>query len=397
MQPIPNSIAAMADDLTEWRRDLHRNPELSRHEKRTATLVAEKLRGWGFDGVEEEVGKTGVVGVLHGRNGPGSAILLRADMDALPMSEETGLEHASANPGVMHACGHDGHTTMLLGAARHLSETRNFDGTVVFCFQPAEEDGSGAQAMIDDGLFERYPVRAVYGMHNWPGMPVGSFAVRPGPMMAAAGVFDIRITGRGGHGAMPQQVRDPIAAGAQIVTALQTIVARKIDPVQPAVVSVTRFNAGTAFNVIPDEARICGTVRAFDDDVTRQIAEEMHRICENVAAAMEVEVRFDVEPDCHPATINDPAEAAFAADVLDALVGPSNVQRDIAPTMGAEDFAFLSQRRPGAFVFIGNGQSAPLHNTHYDFDDRVSPIGVAFWAKLVETALPAGDKSGTDH
>lgn len=396
MQPIPNSIAAMADELTEWRRDLHMHPELSQHETRTARVVAEKLRAWGFDAVEEGVGKTGVVGVLHGRNGPGEAILLRADMDALPMPEETGLEHASRNPGVMHACGHDGHTTMLLGAAKHLSETRNFDGTVYFCFQPAEEDGTGAQAMIDDGLFERCPARAVYGMHNWPGQPIGMFGLRPGPMMAAAGIFDIRVCGRGGHGAMPNLANDPIAGGAQIVTALQTIVARKIDPVQPAVVSVTRFNAGTAFNVIPDEARICGTVRAFDDDVTRQIGDEMHRICENVAAAMDVEVHFEIEPDCHPATVNDPKEAAFAADVLEAMVGPDNVRRDVPPTMGAEDFAFLSRQRPGAFIFIGNGDSAPLHNTRYDFDDRASPVGVAFWARLVETALPAADFAQRD-
>jgi hippurate hydrolase len=388
MLPIPNSIAAMADELTEWRRDLHHNPELSQQETRTARIVAEKLRHWGFDAVEEGVGKTGVVGVLHGRNGPGEAILLRADMDALPMQEESGLEHASATPGVMHACGHDGHTTMLLGAARHLSETRNFDGTVYFCFQPAEEDGTGAKAMIDDGLFDRYPARAVYGMHNWPGMPVGTFGVRPGPVMAAAGIFDIRVRGRGGHGAIPHLARDPIAAGAQIVTALQTIVSRKIDPVQPAVVSVTQFQSGTTFNVIPDEAKICGTVRAFDDDVTRQIGEEMHRVCEKVALAMDVEVRFEIEPECHPATVNDPREAAFAAEVLDGMVGPEDVARDVPPTMGAEDFAYLSQARPGAFIFIGNGDSAPLHNVAYDFNDEATPIGAAFWSRLVETALP---------
>ena len=278
---------------------------------------------------------------------------------------------------------------MLLGAAKHLSETRNFDGTVYFCFQPAEEDGTGAKAMIDDGLFDRYPARAVYGMHNWPGKPVGWFGVRPGPIMAAAGIFDIRITGQGGHGAIPQLTRDPIAAGAQIVSALQTIVSRKIDPIHPAVVSVTKFQSGTAFNVIPDEAQICGTVRAFDDDVTHQIAREMHRICENVASAMEVEVRFEIEPECHPATVNDPAEAAFAADVLEEMIGSENIDRNVPPTMGAEDFAFLSRARPGAFVFIGNGESAPLHNTAYDFDDEAAPLGAAFWSRLVETALPS--------
>ena len=388
MQPIPNSIAAMADDLKEWRRDLHRNPELSRQETRTARVVADKLRDWGFDAVEEGVGKTGVVGVLHGRNGPGEAILLRADMDALPMQEESGLDHASQNPGVMHACGHDGHTTMLLGAARHLSETRNFDGTVYFCFQPAEEDGSGARAMIADGLFERFPARSVYGIHNWPGLPVGAFGVRPGPMMAASGIFDIRVRGKGGHGAMPHLARDPIAAGAQIVTALQTIVARKVEPIQPAVVSVTRFEAGTAFNIIPDEATICGTVRAFDDNVTRLIKDEMHRICDRVAEGMGVEVRFEIEPDCMPATVNDHREAEFVAGVAESLLGPDGLVRDHPPTMGGEDFAAMLEQRPGAFLFIGNGDSAPLHNAAYDFDDDASPIGAAFWSRLVESALP---------
>ncbi len=395
MQPIPNSIAAMADDLTEWRRDFHRNPELSQRETRTSDVVAEKLRDWGFDDVAEGVGKTGVVGVLHGRNGPGDGVMLRADMDALPMPEETGLPHASQNPGIMHACGHDGHTTMLLGAARHLSETRNFDGTVYFCFQPAEEDGTGADAMIKDGLFDRYPAKSVYGMHNWPGMPVGQFGLRPGPQMAAAGVFDIRVRGSGGHGAVPNLTNDPIAAGAQIVSALQTIVARKVDPIQPAVVSVTKFQSGTAFNVIPDEAIIAGTVRAFDDAVTRQIGAEMHLICENVARAMGVKVHFEIEPECHPATVNDADEAAFVSDVLETVVGPENVDRNIPPTMGAEDFAFLANERPAAFVFIGNGDSAPLHNTHYDFDDRTAPIGAAFWAKLVETALYCGAMTRT--
>ena len=389
MQPIPNSIAAMAGDLTEWRHDLHRHPELSQHEKRTSALVAEKLRSWGLDAVEEGVGKTGVVGVLHGRNGPGEGILLRADMDALPITEETGAEHASTNPGVMHACGHDGHTTMLLGAARHLAETRNFEGTVYFCFQPAEEDGSGAKAMIDDALFDRFPAKRVFGMHNWPGIPVGQFAVRPGPMMGAASIFDIRVRGAGGHGAMPHLTRDPIAAGAHIVTALNTIVARKIDPMQPAVVSVTRFDAGTTYNVVPDEALIWGTMRSLNDDVIRQIGAEIERICQRTAEAHGVEVSFGAEMEFHPATVNDPAEAAFAAEVLDQVVGSENVLRDHPPTMAAEDFAFLSNARPGAFIFIGNGASAPLHNAAYDFDDSAAPVGVAFFTKLVETALPA--------
>ena len=390
MQPIPNSIAAMAPELAEWRRDLHQHPELAFQEHRTAGVVAEKLRAWGFDAVETGVGRLGVVGVLHGRGGPGGeAILLRADMDALPMPEETGLPHASVNPGRMHACGHDGHTTMLLGAARHLAETRNFDGTVYFCFQPAEEGGGGAQAMIDDGLFERFPARAVYGMHNWPGAPVGSFAVRPGPVMASADEFTIIVRGTGGHAAFPHRTCDPVVAGAQIVTALQSIVARKVDPLKPAVISVTQFHAGSAMNVIPDEAKICGTMRSFDAEVDALIRTEMRRVCESVAAGLGVGATLETGAVPYPPTVNDPAETAFAGQVLDALVGPDRVDRERPPVMGGEDFSFMAQKRPGCFVLIGNGETAPLHTTRYDFNDEAAPIGVAYWAKLVETALPA--------
>ncbi len=389
MQPIPNSIAAMAPDLAEWRRDLHQNPELAFNEHRTAATVAEKLRAFGLDAVETGVGGPGVVGVLHGRGGPGGeAILLRADMDALPMPEETGLPYASQNPGKMHACGHDGHTTMLLGAARHLAETRNFEGTVYFCFQPAEEGGGGAKTMIEDGLFERFPARAVYGMHNWPGAPAGTFAVRPGPVLASADEFEITVRGAGGHAAFPHRACDPIVAGAQIVTALQSIVARKVDPLKPAVVSVTRFHAGSANNVIPDEAVIGGTMRSFDPEVDTLIKDEMRRICESVAAGMGVGATLITGEVPYPPCVNDDAEAAFAGRVLEELVGADRVDRNRPPTMGGEDFAFMAQARPGAFVFIGNGESAPLHTTRYDFNDEVSPIGVAYWAKLVETALP---------
>ncbi len=397
MQPIPNSIAAMAPELAEWRRDLHQHPELAFQEHRTAGVVAEKLRAWGFDAVETGIGGPGVVGVLHGRGGPGGpsgtgggdAILLRADMDALPMPEETGLPYASVNAGRMHACGHDGHTTMLLGAAKHLAETRNFEGTVYFCFQPAEEGGGGAQAMMDDGLFERFPARAVYGMHNWPGAPAGSFAVRPGPVLASADEFEITVRGAGGHGAFPHRTADPIVAGAQIVTALQSIVARKIDPLKPAVISVTQFHAGSANNVIPDDAIISGTMRSFDTEVDELIRAEMRRICESVAAGMGVGATLQTGEIPYPPTVNDPAEAAFASGVLEALVGPERVDRDRPPTMGGEDFSFMAQARPGCFVFIGNGDTAALHTTRYDFNDEVAPVGVAFWAKLVESALPA--------
>lgn len=388
MQPIPNSIAALAPELSEWRRDLHQHPELGYSEHRTSEVIASKLRDWGFDAVETGIGGTGVVGVLHGRNGAGGeAILLRSDMDALPIHEETGLAHASTTEGTMHACGHDGHMTMLLGAAKHLAETRNFDGTVHFCFQPAEEFGAGAEAMIKDGLFERFPSRAVFGMHNWPGIPVGQFAVRPGPVMASADEFHITVRGEGGHGALPHVATDPIVAGAQIVSALQTIVARKIDPLKSAVVSVTQFHSGTASNVIPDEAGISGTTRHFDAGVGEIIRTEMQRICDQVGKGLGVTTDISFSDIVYPATVNDPRQAALAADVLDAVAGAENVDRDRDPTMGGEDFAFMANERPGCFVFIGNGDSAPLHTSTYDFDDEAAPLGVAYWCRLVETAL----------
>ncbi|MEM7057244.1 MAG: M20 aminoacylase family protein [Pseudomonadota bacterium] len=388
MQPIPNSIAVMADELKEWRQDIHRHPELGYQETRTMGLIAEKLRAWGLDAVETGLGKTGVVGVLHGRNGPGEAILLRADMDALPITEEGDHDHVSESPGVMHACGHDGHTTMLLGAAKHLAETRNFDGTVYFCFQPAEEGGAGAKAMIDDGLFQKYPASAVFGMHNEPGMPVGQFAVRPGPVMASADEFIIKVRGRGGHAAFPHEAADPVLAAAQIVTALQSIVTRKVPASAPAVVTVATFHAGTISNVIPDEAVITGTTRTFDSAIYDLILGEMRRICDNVADAMGVTASVEVNGPVYPATVNDPEQTDLAARVLDAMVGAENVERDQEPGMGSEDFSYMAQAKPGCFVFIGNGDTASLHNAKYDFNDDAAPVGVAYWAKLVETALP---------
>ncbi|MEM7210881.1 MAG: M20 aminoacylase family protein [Pseudomonadota bacterium] len=390
MQPIPNSIAAMLPELTEWRRDFHQHPEICYEEVRTSQVIQEKLAEFGMDQIEAGLGKTGVVGVLHGKNGPGRPILLRTDMDALPMPEETGLEHASVNDGKMHACGHDGHMTMLLGAAKHLAETRNFDGTVYFCFQPAEEGGAGAQAMIEDGLFEKFPAEEVYGMHNWPGVKAGSFAVRPGPVMAAADEFNITVRGQGGHAAQPHTTRDPIVAGAQIVSALQSIVARKVDPLKPAVVSVTKFQAGTAHNIIPDDALIAGTMRSFHEEVAEQIIAEMRLICEQVSAAMGVTATLETSDIAYPATVNDEKLSEFSKNVLLDLVGEENVDLDRPPTMGGEDFAFMARAKPGSFVFIGTGEDvAPLHTTKYDFNDEVSPIGVAYWTKLVETALPA--------
>ncbi|MEM6668230.1 MAG: M20 aminoacylase family protein [Pseudomonadota bacterium] len=391
--PLPNSIAALTSELTEWRRDFHQHPELCYEETRTAGLVAERLRAFGFDAVETGIGKTGVVGVLHGADGAGAgegeAIMLRADMDALPMQEETGAAHKSTVAGKMHACGHDGHTTMLLGAAKHLAETRNFKGTVYFCFQPAEEGGAGARSMIEDGLFERFPCRQVFGMHNWPSLPIGHFAVKPGPMLAAADEFKVTLEGRGGHAAKPDKARDPIVAGAHLVTALQTLVSRSVDPLQPAVLSVTQFHAGSAFNVIPERAQIGGTVRTFDEDVHLLIHEGIARLAHETAQM------FDMAADVYrgtdgyyPPTINDPDTASFARAVLAEVAGADQVHTEFPPTMGSEDFSFMSREKPGVFVFCGNGDTASLHNAKYDFNDDALAHGVAYWSKLVETALP---------
>jgi hippurate hydrolase len=392
MRPIDNSIAAMTEELTAWRRDLHAHPELGYAETRTAAFVAEKLRAFGLDEVATGIGGTGVVGVLHGAGGPGvgeaETILLRADMDALPIEEATGAPHASTNPGVMHACGHDGHTTMLLGAARLLAETRSFRGTVVFVFQPAEEGGAGAKAMLQDGLLDRWPAGRVFGMHNWPGMPVGAFAVREGPTMAMADEFEITIAGRGGHAAKPELARDPIVAGAALVQALQTIVSRRVDPVEPAVLSVTRFNAGFTHNVIPETAVLGGTVRTFSETVHAAIREEMALQCAQIGAAFGVTIRFEPSADFYPPVLNHPEAARLAGAVLDDLAGRDAVTHGHDPVMGSEDFAFFAQARPGAFVFCGTGDVAPLHHPEYDFNDDTLPWGVAYWRRLVETALP---------
>ena len=390
--PLDQSIAAMEEELAAWRRDLHRHPELGYAETRTAGIVAERLRAFGLDRVETGIGGTGVVGVLHGATGPAAgesrAILLRADMDALPIMEASGAPHASATPGVMHACGHDGHTTMLLGAAKRLAETRAFEGSVVFVFQPAEEGGAGARAMLKDGLLERFPARAVYGMHNYPGLPVGSFALRPGACMASADEFRIRIAGVGGHAAHPEAVRDPIVAGAALVQALQTVVSRRLDPLEPAVLSVSTFHAGTASNVIPATAELSGTVRVFSEDLYARVTEEIARLCERVGAAYGVEIVYEVDDSVYPPTVNDAEETAFCGRVLDALAGRERVRHDVPPVMGSEDFAFLARERPGCFVFCGTGDIPPLHHPEYDFDDAASPWGVGYWTALVEAALP---------
>ncbi|SET66071.1 M20 aminoacylase family protein [Oceanicella actignis] len=396
--PIPNAIAAMAPELTEWRRDLHMHPELAYEESRTARVVAERLRAFGFDEVHEGVGRTGVVGILHGADGPAAdasrRILLRADMDALPMDEATGLPWASRHAGRMHACGHDGHTAMLLGAARRLAQTRAFSGTIVFCFQPAEEGGAGAEAMIADGLLDRWPVRAAFGLHNDPQTAEGAFATAPGPVLAYADQFRIRIRGKGGHAAHPDMARDPLMAGVQLVSAFQTIISRRRDPMQPAVLSVTRFHAGSATNVIADEAELGGTVRAFDDSVARMIIDQMRAQCRLIGEAMGVEIEAELGLDAYPALVNDPEATAFAADICQELVGAERVNRAARPSLGGEDFAFIARRVPAAFVFIGNGPSAPLHHPAYDFNDQILPLGVAWWSRLAERALPRAEAGG---
>lgn len=390
--PVNNRITAFHDEMTAWRRDIHANPELGFEEVRTARLVAEKLAGWGIE-VHTGIAKTGVVGVLHGngdKRGQDHAIALRADMDALPMTEETGRPHASTTPGKFHGCGHDGHVTMLLGAARYLAETRNFDGTVYFVFQPAEEGLGGGRVMMQEKLFDRFPAKSVWGMHNWPEVPIGKAAVMAGPMMAAADRFDIHIDAKGTHAAMPHYGIDPVLIGSQIVTMLQSLVSRRTDPMAQAVVSTTIFQAGSAFNVIPREARLGGTVRTFDPAVQDMVEREMTAIAENVASAMggKATVKYSRG---YPATINTADEAAFAAEVAARLLGADNVIHDADPCMGAEDFSYMLQERPGCYIWLGQGDAehqAMVHNTQYDFNDRILPIGASYWAQLVETALP---------
>ncbi len=388
---VINRVAEFADELVAWRRDLHAHPELAYEEKRTAAFVAEKLRAFGVDEVHEGIGGTGVVGVIRAGGGRRS-IALRADMDALPIVEETGLPWASKNPGKMHACGHDGHTTMLLGAARYLAETRRFDGTVFLVFQPAEEGLAGARAMLEDGLFERFPVDQVYGLHNWPWLEPGRFVVHEGPVMAASDEFRIRIEGRGCHAAMPHLGRDPVIAGCALVQAFQSLVSRETDPLDSLVVSVTCFNAGDAYNVIPQTAELVGTVRCFRADLRDRTEARMETMVRAIAEAHGVEAELRYRRG-YPATVNDPEKAARCAEVAAEIVGEDSVLRDLPPSMGAEDFAFMLERRPGAYVWLAQGgaeEGRLLHSPFYDFNDEVLPYGVSYWVRLVERMLPAG-------
>jgi amidohydrolase len=378
--------------MTDWRRHIHANPETAFEEVDTARYVAEKLRESGVDTIEEGIAKTGIVASIRAGKSP-RAIGIRADMDALDMQESTGLEWQSQRTGKHHACGHNGHTAMLLGAARHLARTRNFDGTVYLIFQPAEENEGGGRVMVEEGVFERHPMQAVFAMHNIPGIEAGHIAVKPGPMMASYDVFELIITGRGGHAAMPHKSIDPIMVGTELSQVLQTVVSRNIDPLEPAVLSITQFHAGTTWNVIPNEAVIRGTVRAFNAKVQDLVEARIRQVCAGTAASHDAEITVRYERR-YPATINTAEEAQLCARVAEALVGADRVIRDFRPAMGSEDFAYMLQARPGAYVWIGNGIGSRggcmIHNPGYDFNDDILSTGAAFWVKLAETALARG-------
>ena len=389
--PVLDRITAFADEIAAWRHDLHAHPELQYEVHRTAGFVAERLRAFGCDEVATGIGRTGVVGVIRGRGrGANRAIGLRADMDALPIREVRDLPYRSTVPGRMHACGHDGHTAMLLGAAKYLAETRDFDGRAVLIFQPAEEGGGGGEAMVKDGLMERFGVEAVYGLHNIPDQRLGSFAIRSGPIMASTDRFTVTVEGRGGHAALPQAAVDTVLVASHIVVALQSIVARSVDPLDSAVVSVCAVEAGDAFNVLPQSAELRGTVRALTPIVRRLVQERIDAIVTNVAAAFGARASVAYSGG-YPATENHPAETGFVADVAAGIVGEENVERDVAPMMAAEDFSYMLAHRPGAYIFMGNGPSAGLHHPEYDFCDAAAPFGASLWARLIETALPLRD------
>ena len=386
--PVINRIAEFADEIAAWRRDFHAHPELQYDVHRTAGRVAELLRAFGADEVVTGIGRTGVVAVIKGRNGgAGRVIGLRADMDALPILERTGKAYASEISGKMHACGHDGHTAMLLGAAKYLAETRNFAGTAVLIFQPAEEGGAGGKAMLDDGLVARFGIEEFYGLHNLPGLPEGQFGIKPGGIMAASDKFEIIVEGKGGHAALPHNTVDPIMVSAQIIVALQTITSRSVDPLREAVVSVTMVEAGTAFNIVPRTARLTGTARSLDEDTRDLVEARLASIAEGIAAAFGASAKVTYSRG-YPVTRNAPEQAAFAADVARQIAGTERVDDNADATMGGEDFAYMLQAKPGAYIFLGNGESSQLHTDTYDFNDAIIPVGVSYWAKLVETALP---------
>jgi hippurate hydrolase len=383
--PIVNRIADLQPEIAAWRQDLHAHPELRYDVHRTAAFVADKLKGFGCDEVVPGIGQTGVVGVIRGRSGS-KVVGLRADMDALPLEEETGLPYKSQNPGKMHACGHDGHTAMLLGAAKYLAETRNFDGTAVVIFQPAEEGGAGALAMVKDGLITRFGIQEVYGMHNFPGMPIGQFAIRPGPFMASADHLTIDLEGKGGHAARPHLSIDTVLVGAQIVNQLQSIVARNVDPLEAAVVSICMFQAGHTDNVIPQHAQLRGTARALNDAVRNTLLQRIEAVVQGTARLYGAKAKLTCT-NGYPVLVNNDRQTEFAASVAREIAGGDKVDTDVPPVMGAEDFAFMLGERPGAFIFMGNGDSAGLHHPAYNFNDEAIPAGTSYWVRLAESAL----------
>jgi len=386
--PIINRIAEFQDEMTEWRRHIHAHPETAFEEHRTAAFVAGKLESFGID-IHQGLARTGVVGTLKGAHGDGPAIGLRADMDALDIQETADRDYASQNEGKMHACGHDGHTTMLLGAARYLSETRNFAGTVHFIFQPAEEFAGGGREMVEDGLFDLFPVETVWGMHNFPGQPLGTFGVCPGPAMAAADTFDIRLKGQGTHAAFPHMGTDVMVAAGQLITALQTVASRSMDPMEQVVLSVTQMHAGDTYNIIPEEITLKGTVRSFKPEVQDIAETSMRKIAAGIGAAFGISIEIEYRRG-YPATVNDPTESDYAASVAADVVGDENVMTGLPPKMGAEDFSFMLNERPGCYIWIGNGPGEGgcyLHNPGYDFNDEALAIGASYWSRLVEMRL----------
>jgi amidohydrolase len=386
--PIVNRVADLHGEITAWRHDIHAHPELLYDVHRTAASVADKLKAFGCDEVVSGVGRTGVVGVIKG-NRPGGdrkVIGLRADMDALPIEEANDVSYKSTVPGKMHACGHDGHTAMLLGAAKYLAETRNFAGTAVMIFQPAEEGGAGGLAMVRDGLMERFAIEEVYGMHNYPGLPAGAFAIRSGPLMASTDNITIEIEGVGGHAARPHIAIDPILVGAQMVNQLQSIVSRNIDPVDAAVVSICTFQAGSADNVIPQTALLRGTARSLKPEVREVLRKRLAEVIDGTARLHGAKANFTLRRG-YPVLSNHERETAFAAAVAGEVVGTDRVDTDMAPVMGAEDFSYMLEARPGAFIFVGNGDTAGLHHPRYNFNDETIPYGTSFWVRLIETAM----------
>jgi hippurate hydrolase len=386
--PVLNRIAALAPEMKEWRRHLHTIPELAFDLPKTSAYVADRLREIGVDELHEGIARTGIVAIINGQ-GRGPTIGLRADMDALPITEMTGADHVSEHPGKMHACGHDGHTAMLLGAAKYLAETRRFAGRVALLFQPAEEDGGGGQVMVQEGVMDRFDIAEVYGIHNVPGLPFGHILTNPGPLMAAVDTLTVKLTGRGGHAATPHEAVDPVIATVGMVSAIQSILTRNLNPVEKGVISVTQIHAGTVSNVIPETAMFQATVRSFAPEVREMLKRRLHEIVEGHAAAYGVSAEIDYDWG-YPATVNDPGKARFAAEVAREVAGEAAVDENHPPEMGSEDFSYMLEARPGAYLYLGTGPGAGLHHPQFDFNDEASPVGASFFARLVERALPLG-------